>query len=130
MRLLLDTHIWIWSLSRPAKLRRPVARAIESPRNELRLSPVSIWEVIVLTEKGRLKHIRDGLEWIDKARRELPVLDAPLTAEVAREACLVRLGTGDPADRLIVATARAHQCTLVTSDEALIASGLVDTLAN
>ncbi len=130
MKILLDTHIWIWSVSKAQKLARPVARALENPRNELRLSPVSIWEAIVLTEKGRLKGIREGIEWIDRARQALPLQDAPFTAEVAREAGNLRFAHRDPADRLIVATARAHRCVLVTADREIIQSGLVETMAN
>ena len=44
MKLLLDTHIWIWLISQPEKLSRAVSREIENPKNEFYLSPISIWE--------------------------------------------------------------------------------------
>ena len=89
-----------------------------------------MWEVVTLTEKGRLKGIRDGLEWIDRALKVLPFQDAPFSIEVAREAGRLRFDHRDPADRLIVATARVHDCTLLTEDAAIIDSKLVATIAN
>jgi len=54
MRLLLDTHIWISSLLDPAKLSRRVRAELETPDNELWLSPISVWELLILIEKGQL----------------------------------------------------------------------------
>ncbi len=54
MRLLLDTHIWIWSVAEKSRLRPRVLKALENPANELWLSPISVWEFLMLVEKGRL----------------------------------------------------------------------------
>lgn len=54
LKLLLDTHIWIWSLLEPNRLARRVRAEIESPANELWLSPLSIWEFFMLCRKGRV----------------------------------------------------------------------------
>lgn len=111
------------------RLSRAAACAIANPRIELWLSPVSVWEVVTLTEKGRLRGIRDGDAWINLALAALPLHSAPLTTQIVREAQRIRIGTGDPTDRRLVATARIHDCRLLTEDDAIIASGLVQTLA-
>ena len=54
MKLLLDTHIWLWSVANSERLSRRLFRAINDPRNELWISPISTWEIVVLYEKGRL----------------------------------------------------------------------------
>ena len=55
MRLLLDTHIWLWSLLEPQQLVAKVRRALESAENEIWLSPISTWELALLVERGRLR---------------------------------------------------------------------------
>lgn len=128
MRLLLDTHVWIWSVARPSRLSRRARRAIEDQRSELWLSPVSVWEVIRLIEKGRLGSLRDPFSWIEDALATLPVRDAPLTGAVAKEAGRFRMSHDDPFDYLIVATARMLNLTLVTADRAIIESNTVGSL--
>jgi PIN domain nuclease of toxin-antitoxin system len=54
MKLLLDTHIWLWSLLAPEKLAPSVARELESPENELWLSPISVWELLEIAIRSRL----------------------------------------------------------------------------
>lgn len=54
MRLLLDTHILLWALLEPARLSKRVATALQDPANELWVSPISTWEMILLAEKGRV----------------------------------------------------------------------------
>ena len=82
MKLLLDTHIWIWSLLEPSKLTPRIAKALENPANEKWLSPISVWEVRVLVEKGRVKLNTGFEEWISKALAQFPAREAPLTTEV------------------------------------------------
>ena len=54
MKLLLDTHIWLWGLLDPDRLTPSVRRALQAPENELWLSPISVWEALILVERGRL----------------------------------------------------------------------------
>ena len=54
MKLLLDTHIWLWALLEPELLAAPVRAALQAPENELWLSPVSVWEATMLAERGRV----------------------------------------------------------------------------
>ena len=54
LRLLLDTHIWLWSALEPGRLSERVSRALDDPKNELWLSPISVWETLVLARKARV----------------------------------------------------------------------------
>jgi PIN domain nuclease of toxin-antitoxin system len=130
MRLLLDTHIWLWSQLSPEKLSRQVARGLESSHNERWLSPVSLWELVILSEKGRVNLDAEVEAWVSRARKAAPVVEAPLTYEVALETLQIKLPHRDPADRLLVATARVFGLTLVTADERLIGVAGIPTLAN
>jgi PIN domain nuclease of toxin-antitoxin system len=128
LKLLLDTHIWIWSQVSPEKLGRKVRRSLEDRRNEVWLSPISIWELMLLVEKGRVVLEGSVGEWV--ARAIMPLKEAPLTAEIVLETGRFTLPHGDPADRFLVATARSLGLTLVTTDKLLLASKLVPVLPN
>jgi PIN domain nuclease of toxin-antitoxin system len=130
VRLLLDTHIWIWSLLDPAKLSRKVRAELESPDNELWLSPISSWELLILIEKGRVAVDKDPVPWVAEVSRAITLREAALTHEVAIESRLSDLPHQDPADRFLAATARVYDLTLVTADERLLDSRRISTLAN
>ena len=130
MRLLLDTHIWLWSLLEPARLTSRVARALRSAENQLWLSPVSIWEVILLSERGRLVLPAGPEAWISEALERRPLNEAPVTMDVARELGRIALPYRDPADRLLAATARVFQLTLITADQRLMQAPQVAFLGN
>lgn len=119
MSLLLDTHIWLWSLLEPQRLSRRVVRALSSNENELWLSPVSIWEFLILVEKGRVVLTVEPDAWLDQASAIAPMHEAPLTNEIARESRRINLPHQDPADRFLAATAAVLKLTLVTADERL-----------
>jgi len=128
VKLLLDTHIWVWSLLEPARLTRRVARALEDEENELWLSPISVWELLVLVEKGRLTLDLPVEQWIERAMKAGALKEAPITQEVALETRKVALPHRDPADRFIAATARVFDLTLVTADRNLLALRGLSTL--
>jgi PIN domain nuclease of toxin-antitoxin system len=130
VNLLLDTHIWIWSLLDPGRLRPKVARALQNPANALWLSPISIWEFLILVEKGRILLEFDPLDWLDQVFREIPFREAPLNFQVARETRLLKLPHNDPADCFLAATALTYQLTLVTADEHLLKSTRISLLSN
>jgi PIN domain nuclease of toxin-antitoxin system len=125
LNLLLDTHIWLWSHLEPQRLSKKVERALRKAANELWLSPVSIWEFFLLVEHDhlRIRAGRTATAWLAEAVATKPMRDAAMTRAVAVEAGSVRLGHADPADRLLVATARAYDLTLVTADERLHGAG-------
>jgi PIN domain nuclease of toxin-antitoxin system len=120
MNLLLDTHIWIWNHLAPQKISSQVNAMLAATENDLWLSPVSVWELIVLVEKKRLELEKDLHEWVQQSKRELMLQEAPLSWEVADELRYTLLRQRDPADRFLVATARVYDLTLVTADESLM----------
>ncbi|MGB7461689.1 MAG: type II toxin-antitoxin system VapC family toxin, partial [Candidatus Acidiferrum sp.] len=111
-RLLLDTHIGLWAFLEPHKLSTAVHQSLGDSKNARFLSAVSVWEAILLLEKRRLKVPQDFGQWFDKSKRELS-LTAGMSWKVARELRFTLIGCSDPADRFLVATARAHDMTLV-----------------
>jgi PIN domain nuclease of toxin-antitoxin system len=130
VKLLLDTHVWIWSQSMQARIGTALAKIIREPATQLWLSPISVWELLVLTEKGRLLLDRDLSGWVRNSVSEASIQEAPLTHEIALESRTVRLSHADPADRLLVATARVLDLTLATADRHLLRSGACKTVAN
>ncbi len=83
MNLLLDTHIWIWALIQPEKLTGVILNQLKSKSNELWLSPISVWEALVLLEKQRIKIDLPSQEWLSQALERSKVTEAPLTFDVA-----------------------------------------------
>lgn len=128
MRLLLDTHIWLWSLREPARLGGRVRALLRDRNNELWLSPVSTWEALLLNAKGRIRLRGDLSEWLAKATAHFR--EAPLTHEIVLAAHQLPLPHRDPADRFLAATAQALGLTLVTADDRLLGLGEIKTLAN
>ena len=121
MRLLLDTHIWIWSVSASEKLTKAVAKELTKPGNELWLSPISIWELSVLVAKRRIELDRDLDAWVSAALGQAAMREAPLTHDVAVEVSKIPFAHRDPADHFIAASAKVFALTLVTADPQLIA---------
>jgi PIN domain nuclease of toxin-antitoxin system len=132
VKLLLDTHVWIWSHVVPERLTRRVAAALGNAANELWLSPISIWEFLLLAQRGRVQ-VHEGLDprgWVEAALSRAPLRDAALTREVASRSRFVQVEHEDPADRFLAATAQVYDLTLVTADERLLRARGFRTLAN
>jgi PIN domain nuclease of toxin-antitoxin system len=130
MKLLLDTHIWVWSVLDRPRLSRRVIAELENSANQLWLSPISLWEVLTLCQKGRLSLLPNPVDWIANTLGAVPLREAQVTYQVAQETGQVRLPHRDPADRFLVATARVFDLTLVTADEHLLKARQVPVLAN
>ncbi len=128
MRLLLDTHIWLWSLREPDRLGPRTQHELENPANELWLSPISTWEALILHEKGRVRIEGDLDLWVADATARFRV--APLTHEIVTVSVRLSLPQRDPADRFLAATAKVLGLTLVTADANLLGLGEIATLAN
>ncbi len=128
MRLLLDTHIWLWSLGQPQQLGGRVQRELRNHDNELWLSPISTWEAFLLRARGRIRLHGDPAAWLMRATAHLR--EAPLTHEIVLAADQLQLPHRDPADRFLAATAQVLGLTLVTADERLLGLGEIATLAN
>jgi PIN domain nuclease of toxin-antitoxin system len=132
VNLLLDTHIWLWSHAEPERLTKRVTAALAADRNQLWLSPISIWEFLLLAERGRVR-VRGGSappDWVEAALSRVPMHDAPLSREVAIRSRSVRLEHDDPADRFLAATADVYELTLVTADDRVLRGKGFRTLAN
>jgi PIN domain nuclease of toxin-antitoxin system len=132
VNLLLDTHIWLWSHAEPERLAKRVAAALGDDSNQLWLSPISIWEFLLLIERGRVR-VRGETppaNWVETALSRAPMHDAPLSREVAVRSRSVRLDHEDPADRFLAATADIYELTLVTADDRLLRGKGFRTLAN
>ncbi len=130
MKLLLDTHIWIWSLIEPVQLFGGVRAALESDENELWLSPISTWEALLLMERGRISVEVERQAFVSRMLKAGPFREAPLTHAVAQESRRLSLEHSDPADRFVVATAVVYDLTLVTADARLLDGSGYRTLAN
>jgi PIN domain nuclease of toxin-antitoxin system len=130
MKLLLDTHIWVWSLVEPDRLSQTVVDQLEAADNELWLSPISVWELLMLIERGRVEVDGNPVEWVTDALQAVPLREAPLTHEVALESRRLRLKLEDPADRFLAATAKVHDLVLITADRSLTRSKEFAVLPN
>lgn len=127
MRLLLDTHIWLWSLSEPKRIGKALAAHIKDKENELWLSPISTWEALTLHYKGRFEIDESIEQWFTRATTG--IREAPFTHEIALVARRLSMHQ-DPADRILAATAEVLDLTLVTADERLLGLGTIRTMAN
>ena len=120
MRILIDTHVWVWWATEDHRLSRRARSLIRDAQREgdMSLSLISVWEVAKKVEKGQLVLDRAVDEWLEAAAN-LPGLQVlELTRPVLVAACqLPPLFHGDPADQIIVATARQLGATLVTKDQ-------------
>jgi PIN domain nuclease of toxin-antitoxin system len=128
LKLLLDTHIWLWSLTEPARLGKRVLHELRNSENELWISPISTWEALTLNAKGRIELPTDLFRWLVQATSRLR--EAPLTHEIALAARQLAFAHNDPADRFLAATAQMLGLTLVTADVKLLGLGDISTLAN
>jgi len=129
LKLLLDTHVILWCVAEPEKLPGEVAEELESESNELWFSPISVWEIILLAEKGRISLGPDIEKSVRELFRKIPLNEATLNQEVAILSRFVRLPHQDPADRFLAATAIVYDFTLVTADSRIISAKDVPVLA-
>ena len=126
--LLLDTHAWVWWAAEPGKLSVRARRTIENSRG-IGISAISPWEVAMLVSKGRLTLDREVLVWVRQALALPRVELIPLSPEIAVASTNIGPGfPGDPADRILVATALRLRAPIVTRDKRLRAFGGLTTI--
>lgn len=122
--ILLDTHVWIWAVEgEAAALGRGAIAAIEEASQEggLLVSAISVWEVAMLEAKGRITLSRALDDWVQTALQAPGVRLLPLSPEIAVESTrLPGEVHGDPADRILVASARIHGARLATCDRGIL----------
>src|SRR6056297_1363527 len=129
MKYLLDTHAWIWLLDLPEKIPSRVRRVLRAEHNPVGVSAITLWEIAKLTEKKKNTLASPVDEWIYDALNSGIVCKVHLDEKVAIES--TRLPDGfhrDPADQIIVATARVHNLTLITADRKILGYRHVKTL--
>jgi PIN domain nuclease of toxin-antitoxin system len=127
----LDTHILLYWLGDPARLtsRQQAVLREASPEQPLRISDISLWEIATLVDLGRIRLHRPLRDWLEAAVAPPLVQRISISPAVAAEvASLPRTFHRDPADRIIVASARTAGATLLTLDHRIIDSGIVPTL--
>lgn len=125
-KLLLDTHVWIWLASGNSILSLPTRKAIDraKDREHLLISPISVWEISMLVERKRIALDMDLADWLGQW------IDSPgiLVAEFSFQVALLSNKLpgslhGDPADRILIASAYQENAVLVTADEKILAYG-------
>ena len=130
MRFLLDTHIWLWSSREPDKLSSQVYQALSDPGNSRFLSPISIWEALLLIEKKKLEMHENFRRWYARTAEDLALEEAAVTWKVVHEMRSILPHHRDPADRFLAATAITYYLVLVTADQKLISVPGLKVLAN
>ena len=121
--ILLDTHVWIWLMEGAPELKPVHQKMINQAAQHslIGIAAISLWEMSMLAMKGRIRLEKPLLAWIQDSL-SLPGIELkPLIPEIAVESSQLPDGFhGDPADRLIVSTARLHELTLLTRDEKIL----------
>jgi PIN domain nuclease of toxin-antitoxin system len=125
--IILDTHAWVWWASGSKRLPARVRRQLER-EHRLGVCAISCWEVAMLVEKGRLRFDRAVSTWIDQALQLPSVELLPLDPAICVGAAALAPFGGDPADQMIVATARHWRASLASADQRITESGLISVL--
>ena len=132
MLALLDTHVLIWWLNDRRRLSPAQQEVVGSagPASPLLVSDISLWEVATLYGLGRIRLTVPLREWLDKVAAPPLVRRHGISPAIAAEvAALPESFHRDPADRIVVATARVLGATLLTQDRRIVDAALVDTLS-
>lgn len=129
MKLLLDTHIWLWYVLGEKDLSENLQQVMSDPDTQLWLSPISVWETLILAEKGRIQLDSAPTTWIQKYLRLLNLKEARLTYEIAILSRQLEFVHQDPADRFLAATAIAKSLTLATVDRRLTELDWLQTIS-
>jgi PIN domain nuclease of toxin-antitoxin system len=116
MRVLLDTCAWLWLVGAPDRLSSAAQRAMTGSDARLCISAISAFEVAVKHGKGKLSLPFPAREWVRRALADYAIEELPVTSEIAAMAPEVTVPHADPCDRMIIATAMAHQLPVVTAD--------------
>jgi PIN domain nuclease of toxin-antitoxin system len=126
MAPLLDTHVWIWWLTRLPRLSPKIIALLDDMPERPFLSVASLWELSLLVEIGRVQLMPSAAAWLEQATHSETVRLAQITRSVALELfAFPKKFRRDPADRVIVATARSLDLPLLTYDQGIRNSGLV-----
>jgi PIN domain nuclease of toxin-antitoxin system len=117
--MVIDTHVWLWFLSGSDELAKPLRNRIEQDPQSILLSSISVWEAIMLAERGRIEVEGSPCAHFREALRLVPVSQAAISYEIAIKSREIKLTNADPADRFIAATALVYDVPLATADRRL-----------
>lgn len=129
MKILLDTHIWLWYLLGDQRLSLQLQTAIADINTELWLSPISIWETLILAEKGRISLQPDPVTWVNLALKTLETREASMNHAIAILSRQIALPHQDPGDRFIAATAIYYGLKLATVDVNFTSNSALQTFS-
>ncbi len=122
MKLLLDTHVWIWSQEDPQRLGPQTRRLLLAAEHENHVCTISTLELARLAAAGAISVSIALREWVERALHAIHARTVQISHDIAMEAyALPGSLHKDPADRILVAAARCHELTLLTADERLLA---------
>lgn len=129
---LLDTHIWLWYMNGNKELSRKIRDLISEAicKRQIHVAAISLWEIAMLDKKKRIIMEMPCLEWINRSIELISLQVINLTPEIAADSCcLPGKFQGDPADRLIVASARIENMTLITKDKRILSCDSVTKIS-
>lgn len=124
--ILLDTHVWLWLMMGNEKLSNSFKKAVDrNIENEsILISAISLWELGMLVEKKRIELEMDCLDWVEQALENRGINLMPITPRIAIQSTrLPEEIHGDPADKILIATAHEHNAVLVTHDQKILEYG-------
>ncbi|MFM2432986.1 MAG: hypothetical protein RLZZ511_4200 [Cyanobacteriota bacterium] len=128
--IILDTHIWIWWVDENPRLSSQNLEIIQAHRkSSLAISVISCWEIAKLAEKGRLSFDCSVDEWLEIALSYPGIQLLELSLPIILQSTRLTGFHNDPADQIIVATAKVHNAFLVTQDQKILNYADVETLS-
>jgi PIN domain nuclease of toxin-antitoxin system len=123
VKLLLDTHVWLWWTSEPERLGKGARRQIVDTRNEVFLSAASVWEMAIKRRLGKLPLPEPVTSYVRRRLASDPIGSLPVTADHAAGVETLDLLHTDPFDRLLIVQARSEGMRLLTADDRVLAYG-------
>lgn len=127
--IVLDTHIWVWWVDGDSSLTDDQSKFLQDHEIDgLGISIISCWEVAKLVALGRLAFACSVSDWLDKALRYPGIELLNLTTRIVIDATQLHGFHKDPADQMIVSTARIYGCPLLTADQKILSYPHVTTL--
>ena len=124
MKLLLDTHVWLWWNTEPERLSVVARRRIENPRNDVFLSAASVWEMAIKRQIGKLRFPEPVISYVTRRLQNDKVTPLPVSIAHAAAVETLELLHRDPFDRLLLVQARHEGLRLLTTDDKVLAYGV------
>lgn len=124
MKLLLDTHVFLWYISADHRLPHAWQNLIRDSANDVYLSTASVWEAVVKHSLGKLVLPEPPADYLPRLREEHQIATLPIEESTLRHLARLPNHHRDPFDRLLIAQAMQYELTLVTVDEAMVAYGI------